>query len=510
MAERDIGPPEIKNSEIILGKELGRGAFGLVYEGTCRAIPVAVKVPKLLSMSPERIALFKKEIETMSRIFHPNVCLFLGACTEDPKSIKIVTEKLEGDLQTLVKKNDPPLSTYDRLKLAKETAQGVAWLHGMGCLHRDLKTPNILYDKNKVAKVCDFGLSHFIETEVDFFDEENKPRGTPLYMSPEVLSHKPVTRKVDVYAFAIVVWELLTGKAPFAHHNKMRTFSHAICNLGERPPLSDLPSNVPESCKNLMNRCWDHNPNVRPEFEEIVTALDDIMIESAISDAGGCAFWKKHFKNKESAPFNQFATDVYAYMGLQLPSSSSQEEEALKLKCLEEVFAEKGWVSLLNFGVLLGWYGPLSQDGSFLERTLNFVRAELGLGILDQYYFHGNLPQNKAENLLQGQPSGTFLVRFSRTPGCFAISRSSATPDGKLVVDNLRIEFQGGKYSLRSPTTVYEDENLAIVIRKAAKEFGLTRTLATPYQHLFVKESIRGGYGNQPTTLTDNFSFGSK
>eukprot|EP01097_Dermamoeba_algensis_P010016 TRINITY_DN7225_c0_g1_i1.p1 TRINITY_DN7225_c0_g1~~TRINITY_DN7225_c0_g1_i1.p1 ORF type:complete len:535 (-),score=119.92 TRINITY_DN7225_c0_g1_i1:47-1573(-) len=506
MERIDTGPPEIRSHEIALGKELGRGAFGLVYEGTCRAIPVAIKVPKLVNMNSERVALFRQEIATMSQIFHPNICLFLGACTEDPKNIKIVTEKLEGDLQTLVRKNDPPISVFERLKLAHGAARGMAWLHGMGCLHRDLKTPNILYDKNKVSKVCDFGLAHFVEPEEPFLDEENKPRGTPLYMAPEVLANKPVTKKVDVYAFGIVMWELLTGKAPFSHHNKMKTFSHAICVLRERPPLDALPAGTPESCKKLMVRCWDQDPNERPDFEEIVPELASVMIDSAIADKEASFFWKVNYNTKEGPEevitWERFIKKLYAFMNHPLPEGN--DHELLLMNCLKEVFVDpnnNSVVSIHNFGHLLDWYGPLTKSPALLHKIHRYLSAELGGAEADQFFFYGNISQEKAENLLRNKPPGTFLLRFSRTPGSFAISRSISS-GGKTAVDNLRITYSHGKYSL--PGNL-ENEDLIALIKQAAPAIGLRYAVTSPFQHLFVQAS-RLGYGTT-VAASDEFSF---
>ena len=173
----------------------------------CRGKEVAVK--KLFKQDLDEKALidFKKEVEIMAQLRHPNVLLFMGACT-DPGNMAIVTELLNGGngeqvccvlfllvfsfltlffLQVL---RDPSLelSVYKRVVMALDVAQGMSWLHASKpqIIHRDLKPSNLLVDENLHVKVCDFGLSAVKENETEKLQDTDSVPGTPLWMAPEV------------------------------------------------------------------------------------------------------------------------------------------------------------------------------------------------------------------------------------------------------------------------------------------------------------------------------------
>lgn len=168
-------------------------------------------------------------------VFHPNICLFLGACFEG-NDVYIVTELLEGNVAALLRNPAVKLSFYQKVMINADAAKGMAWLHASRIVHRDIKPSNYLYQKSgenkfhikvrrdgllfffcfplgpdkktKTNKVCDFGLSDLNVPAV----REKNPKGTPLYMSPEVLLGRPLSEKVDVYSWAVTMWEILTGQ----------------------------------------------------------------------------------------------------------------------------------------------------------------------------------------------------------------------------------------------------------------------------------------------------------
>ena len=150
---REFGHPQIKPEEITydLKDKIGEGCFGSVYRGSCRGCQVAVKVPHRTVLNPGQ---FIREVKVLSKLHHPNVCLFMGACLS-PQKVMIVSELLDGNVETLVlnKKNRFKLSAL--IAMAIDAAKGMAWLHGNTppIYHRDLKIANLLYDEQGKVKV---------------------------------------------------------------------------------------------------------------------------------------------------------------------------------------------------------------------------------------------------------------------------------------------------------------------------------------------------------------------
>jgi serine/threonine protein kinase len=133
-------------------------------------------------------------------------------------------------------------------------------------VHRDLKSHNLLIDAKWRVKLCDFGL---VTTKY-------VTAGTPQYLAPELMQAKPYSRKVDVYAFGILIWEVLARRVPFNGWKPTDIVAHVTS--GKRPDTSastfGLEADAVTDLKALMERCWAHEPAERPEFSELVQLLD--------------------------------------------------------------------------------------------------------------------------------------------------------------------------------------------------------------------------------------------
>lgn len=224
------------------------------------------------------------------------VLQFVAACKKPPVFC-IITEYLSGgSLRNYLNLQEPySLCLELVLKLALDIAHGMNYLHSQGILHRDLKSDNLLLGEDMRVKVADFGIS-CLE------NHSGSPKGftgTYRWMAPEMINEKQHTKKVDVYSFAIVLWELLTALTPFhdmtpmqaafAVSQKVQMVFLSIAILEDvtsflintsfgflflknaRPPL---PANCPMALSQLMTQCWSSNPNKRPHFDEIVSILN--------------------------------------------------------------------------------------------------------------------------------------------------------------------------------------------------------------------------------------------
>ncbi|CAA6667502.1 unnamed protein product [Spirodela intermedia] len=198
---------------------IGKGGFGIVYLGYLHdETQVAVKVLSLSSF--QGIKEFQAEALLLSRVHHINLVSLIGYC-DDKQHLALVYEYMDGgticDLLSGESNGTIVLSWEQRLKIALDAAQGLDYLHN-GCrpsiIHRDVKSTNILLNRNLVAKLGDFGLSKAFNVD-SFIDISTIVAGSPGYLDPEYHRTSKLTKKSDVYSFGIVLLELITGQRPF-------------------------------------------------------------------------------------------------------------------------------------------------------------------------------------------------------------------------------------------------------------------------------------------------------
>lgn len=475
--------PEIQPDEIELLKLIGEGTFGKVYQGKCRGKEVAVKVFKNQELSADELAGFREEVAIMSKIVHPNIIMFLGACTSGD-GYRIVTDLMPKDLETLFLKEEaskPPatqLSVFDRLKMLKHAALGMNWLHCSNpvFIHRDLKLSNLLVDDDYKVYVCDFGLTQMKSKDVESL--KYNPHGTPLYMAPEVFVGE-WDEKCDVYSFGVIMWETLMLKQAFEDiGGNLPAFMHQVIDLHVRP---EIPAGCGSSLRDLMVECWSPNPKDRPSFAVICDKLDRCLIDEAIRSKTGRKLWrKKHFIGKEEVAWKHFEKELRSM----LKRDSIADE--IKFKCLKEVLAadpkkklgkNKEVVNILKYGAILDWFGPFERDAEeldFLDRVEDMLKKK---------WFHGDISTPKATDRLSGQESGTFLIRFSSSaPGCYTISSVDV---------NGRVLHQRVTYSPRKGFKFWSKtyETLKILIKKEKKHHLFMKPCpGSPYRHLFEED----------------------
>jgi len=356
-----FGPPDIDPSELTYIKKIGGGCFGNVYEGKCRGMKVAIKKLFKQDLNEKSLAEFKREVEVCSQLNHPNVLLFMGACTT-PGEMAIVTELCDrGNLEQLLHNKKAQLSLYRRMEMAKEAAVGMAWLHGGSVskiVHRDLKPSNLLVDKHGQIKVCDFGLAAIKPANESLQDKETIP-GTPLWMPPEVMMGRPVTEKADVYSYGIVLWEIVTQQVPFPNVKSFPVFRQRICLNHERPPLDSIT--LP-SLQNLLQRLWHKDPTARPAFSEVVTTIEEILIECAIKDEKGREFWKEKFNGMSYVSYDKFLEPFLEFTGLSQPTDIQLEcfKQLAVTKYKDDIMQPYDVVKIGDFGKLLENFGPIA------------------------------------------------------------------------------------------------------------------------------------------------------
>ncbi|KAF3652716.1 putative E3 ubiquitin-protein ligase SIS3-like [Capsicum annuum] len=290
---------EIDPAKLIIKTVLARGTFGTVHRGVYDGQDVAVKLldwgedghrteAEIASLR----AAFTQEVSVWHKLDHPNVTKFIGATmgasglniqTENghigmPSNICcVVVEYLPGGAlkSYLIKNRRKKLAFKVVVQMALDLARGLSYLHTQKIVHRDVKTENMLLDKTRTVKIADFGVAR---VEASNPNDMTGETGTLGYMAPEVLNGNPYNRKCDVYSFGICLWEIYCCDMPYPDLSFSEVTS-AVVRQNLRP---EIPRCCPSSLANVMKRCWDANPDKRPEMDEVVS-----MIEAIDTSKGG-------------------------------------------------------------------------------------------------------------------------------------------------------------------------------------------------------------------------------
>ncbi|XP_020595523.1 serine/threonine-protein kinase CTR1 isoform X2 [Phalaenopsis equestris] len=270
--------PEISWDELEIRERVGAGSFGTVFRAEWHGSDVAVKVLEDQDFYDDQMKEFLREVAIMNRVRHPNLVLFMGAVTKRPH-LSIVTEYLpRGSLYHLLSKANAGelLDRRRRLRMALDVAKGVNYLHCLNpsIVHWDLKSPNLLVDKNWSVKVCDFGLSRLKEHT---FISSKSAAGTPEWMAPEFLRGEPTNEKSDVFSFGVILWELLTKQQPWRGLSPGQVVG-AVAFQNRRLPI---PQDTSPALAALVESCWADDPKQRPPFSSIVETLKKLIKSSA-------------------------------------------------------------------------------------------------------------------------------------------------------------------------------------------------------------------------------------
>ncbi|KFP30685.1 Protein-tyrosine kinase 2-beta, partial [Colius striatus] len=260
----------ISREDVTLGRILGEGFFGEVYEGIYTTpkgerVNVAVKTCKK-DCSPENKDKFLSEAVLMKKLDHPHIVKLIGIAEEEPTWI-IMELYPYGELGQYLEQNKHCLPVPTLILYALQISKALAYLEAINCVHRDIAVRNVLVASPECVKLGDFGLSRYIEDE-----EYYKASITRLpikWMSPESINFRRFTTASDVWMFAVCMWEILSyGKQPFFWLENKDVIG--VLERGDRLPKPDL---CPPVLYTLMTRCWDYDPSERPKFKDLVCSL---------------------------------------------------------------------------------------------------------------------------------------------------------------------------------------------------------------------------------------------
>ena len=265
---------------------IGRGGTSMVYLGNYRGTDVVIKKIKVKEINDNYFKEFKNEIVTLTMIRHPNLVYFMGTMIED-NNLCIVTEYCKGGtlFDLLYKKKNINLSWNLRLRLLIDISRAMNYLHTNDpqIIHFDLKSLNILLtdeikenseNDNVTIKISDFGLSKIIDKQKIEWEATEGIVGSVQWMAPEVIQNNCIDNtKADIYSFGIIIWEVCTRIQPFKDMNSEDIINFVI-NENGRPDCNLLPLNqMPKGLLDLIENCWNTEPNLRPDFSMILYTL---------------------------------------------------------------------------------------------------------------------------------------------------------------------------------------------------------------------------------------------
>ncbi|HEY6139179.1 MAG TPA: serine/threonine-protein kinase, partial [Thermoanaerobaculia bacterium] len=265
----------------------GEGGMGVVYRArdTRLGRDVAIKVlTHLATDDRERLLRFEQEARAAGMLNHPNL-LTIYDIGHDSGGPYIVSELLEGE--TLRARLDRgPLLARRAVDAALQIAQGLAAAHEKGIIHRDLKPENIFLTRDGRAKILDFGIAKLTaSTEGAFQGAATEPGmviGTVGYMSPEQVRGDAIDTRSDIFAFGVILYEMLSGIRPFKRDSSIETL-RAI--LKEEPPeLTEKLPNVPPQLERLVRRCLEKERDLR--FQSARDLAFNLETLSAVSTSG--------------------------------------------------------------------------------------------------------------------------------------------------------------------------------------------------------------------------------
>jgi serine/threonine protein kinase/Tol biopolymer transport system component len=274
-----------KLSHYEITSQIGKGGMGEVYQAkdTKLGRDVAIKVlPEEFAQDADRAARFQREAKLLASLNHPNIAAIHGLEEVDGTNF-LVMELVDGlTLDERIKSD--PISVEESLKLALQIAEALEAAHEKGVIHRDLKPANIKVTPDGKVKVLDFGLAKAFVGEQADLNLSNSPTlsqaatmqgvilGTAAYMSPEQARGKEVDKRADIWAFGVVLFEMLTGKPLFSGEDVSSTLARV---LEREPDFSILPPHLHPRIQLLLKRCLKKEPKDR--YSGISDARVDIQ-----------------------------------------------------------------------------------------------------------------------------------------------------------------------------------------------------------------------------------------
>ena len=255
---------EPKISDFILLKELGAGSFGrvLLVQHKITQAKYAIKaIDKRNTANIQEKPYFRREIEIMYRVHHPNVVKLFGHFEDNNYCYFIMEYIAGGNIYSLVPKSRS-ISTQQKASIMKDVISAVYFLHHMNpkIVHRDIKPENVLLDKGTVAKLTDFGWSNYMQGDM----KRTTVCGTPVYLAPEIINNQGHDEHVDIWCIGVLLFELMAGFSPW-QGDDVQTIRYNISRLKIR-----WPRDMDRDAMDLISKILKYNPEERLTLRQML------------------------------------------------------------------------------------------------------------------------------------------------------------------------------------------------------------------------------------------------
>lgn len=277
-----VGDQVVDFAFLKIGSKIGDGATAEVYSGLYIKEKVAIKISSPPEVTAEVIGVFASEASISASLSHENIVKFHGICIRPPQISMVMELCKRGNLKDSLTKCASDWTTIRRVSGCLGAAKALEYLHAQCLIHRDVKAANFFVSDDWTVKLGDFGESTGMR-----FPEDGGERmsilGTVSHMAPELVAAESFyTEAVDVYAFAMLMWEVWTGLDPYSDVDHFAIY--ALVGNGDRPPI---PKDMPAELQTVMKSAWDQLPHQRPNARTIVELLSHYLIDLLRADGNG-------------------------------------------------------------------------------------------------------------------------------------------------------------------------------------------------------------------------------
>ena len=269
---------------------IGHGGFGEVFLGQLGGMNVAVKRLFHQEHAEASMREFRAEVSILSRLRHPSIVLWLGACTTAPNCVIVLEYMERGSLSQVLHRSDTPYTLATAVKWCISVARGMLYLHQhkpFPIIHCDLNSNNVLVNREWGVKITDFGLSKVKRTSR--LSRRSGIIGTVNYAAPEVIRGAPSSESSDVYAFGVLAWEILTRKIPWKDLTEYQiiykmTAATRARREGDNAATENFETDAafPPGARKMVRACWQSRPTDRPFFPTLVDECREMLrVENA-------------------------------------------------------------------------------------------------------------------------------------------------------------------------------------------------------------------------------------